>query len=138
MRFSKWSLHTGIALVLLVMINLLAEEKSGEKAVRTIYNADGRVNHVLSLESKGWHPVRGQATLSGGEVTVTLNSGTADGAFDVTYMSDSTYHGVARAVDGTTHAGKTYTVTPISGSQFKITSSDAGDTATVTYLLQGE
>jgi len=105
-----------------------------EGRVKTVYGIDGRpVNQ--SQNAKGYHRVQGNAKLQNGVDTIDLNTSTGDGGQDVTFIGDSTYFGMARAV---LVNGHTYTIVPISGKRFVVVSSDTTDTATVRFRLEGE
>lgn len=105
-----------------------------EGRVKTVYGIDGRpVNQ--SQNAKGFHQIQGSAKLVNGVDTVDLNTSTANGGQDISFLGDSTYFGMARAV---VVNGHTYTIVPISGKRFIVVSSDTTDTATVRFKLEGE
>ena len=105
-----------------------------EGRVKTVYGINGRpVNQ--SQDAKGFHRVQGSAKLVNGVDTIDLNTSTADGGHDISFLGDSTYFGLARAVVVNGHS---YTIVPISGTRFVVVSSDTTDTATVRFRLEGE
>ena len=112
------------------------EDTKGE--VKTRYDISGRpVNQALY--AKGYHQVVGNARLVSGLDTLELNTSTTNGRQDISYSSDSTYHGIVWS----SHAGDTglYMVEPISGTSFIIKvakKSVWSDTAYVRFTLQGE
>ena len=105
-----------------------------EGRVKTVYGTDGRpVNQ--SQYAKGKHTVSGIATMVNGVDTITVNTSTAKGGQDVSFIDNLTYDGTARAVVANGH---TYTVIPISGKKFVVVSSDSLDTASVRFTVEGE
>ena len=105
-----------------------------EQKTKTVYGVDGRpVNQ--SQYAKGFHRIHGTSTMVNGVDTITLNTSTANGDQDVSFIGDSTYFGMARSISVN---GYTYTIVPISGKKFVVVSSDTTDTATVRFTLEGE
>lgn len=114
-------------------------EKASEDAQRktkTIYDVLGRAKNQ-GFDNKGLHRITGSCTLTNGVDTVTLNSSPADGKNDVTFLSDTTYSGRVWSTNIDNRANRYYII-PISGKQFIVVSSDAADTATVRYIVEGE
>lgn len=106
-----------------------------EKKIRTIYGGDGRpVNQ--GQDRKGWHQVTGSIILLRGNAVYTMNTSTALGRQDVSFLSESTYWGVAWSLD-TTNTNR-YWVVPLTGTTFMVKSSDGADTATVQWKVEGE
>ena len=84
-----------IALILLCS-TLFAQD--AEKKVKTNYDINGNpVNQ--SQDSKGLHRVVGLVKLVGGKAAVFLNSSTAEGRQDISFIADSTYNGIAWSLD---------------------------------------
>lgn len=106
-----------------------------EQRVKTVYNSTGRPANQ-SQDAKGLHYVADNVQLSSGSVIVTLNSSTADGRQDISFISAFTYGGIAWNPD--TSIDFTYRVIPLTGLRFKIQSSDNGDTSWVYYRVEGE
>jgi len=103
--------------------------------VRTVYDVEGRpINQ--SQEAKGYHRVAGKATLKNGVDTVTINTSTADGRQDMSFLGDSTYSGMAWSLDAGN--GNRYWIVPIGGNKFVVMSSDTTDNATVRFQVEGE
>lgn len=106
-----------------------------EGKVKTVYDSNGRpVNQ--GQDSKGLHRVTGTIKLVAGVASVTLNTNINEGRQDISFISASTYRGQVWMSD-TTNAN-TYGIYPQSGIQFIILSSDAADTNTVNYWVEGE
>lgn len=124
-----------VALLLQPAESQVRTELSGDPdgKIKTVYSTSGRpVNQ--SEQAKGWHRVSDSVQLSAGQTTVTLNTSTENGAYDVSFLNFGTYHGQAHSSD----TSKTYRVIPLTGSQFLIKSSDGSDTATVYFTVEGE
>lgn len=103
--------------------------------IKTVFDANGRpINQ--SQRAKGFHRVAGSVKLIGGRATITLNTRTAEGRQDVSFISGKTFKGVVTITDTTNN--KTYRVWPHDGKTAFIMSSDTTDTATVGYTLEGE
>lgn len=103
--------------------------------IKTVFGSDGRpVNQ--SQTAKGFHRVSGSLKLASGRGTINLNTRTAEGRQDVSFISRATYKGSVTITDTTNT--KTYTVYPRTASMAVIVSSDTSDTATVGYVLEGE
>ena len=109
--------------------------------VKTVYDITGRpVNQ--SEDAKGFHRVADSVTLTAGSAQITLNTSTADGKQDVSFIGSSTYNGSAWTTDSTSN--NTYKVYPLTSYIFKIKSYDstgsfdATDVSTVYYRLEGE
>lgn len=106
-----------------------------ERRVKTRYDVFGRpVNQ--SQTAKGYHQVVGTAKLVSGGTTINLNTSTANGKQDVSFISKNTFRGTAYSLD--TANTKTYRVIPLSATHAIIRSSDGADTSTVHYVLEGE
>jgi len=115
-------------------VDVSAPAQEVKRQIKTVYDPLGRpVNQAR--DAKGYHRVRGTANLVNGIDTITLNTGTADGRQDVSFLADSTYHGRA----WTMSSGDTvrYWIIPISATQFIIKASDTV-TGTVRYQVEGE
>jgi hypothetical protein len=106
-----------------------------ERRVKTRYDAFGRpVNQ--GQNTKGFHQVIGTTKLVSGGATINLNTSTASGKQDVSFISKNTFRGTAYSLDSAN--ANTYRVIPKSAAQAIIVSSDPADTATVHYVLEGE
>ena len=106
-----------------------------EKKIKTVYDINGRP--VQQSESnKGWHRVSGSATLSSGKATISLNTSTANGKQDISFLADTTYFGSAWSTDTT--SVYRYRINPLSGTQFMIISDSSNDTSTVQFLVEGQ
>lgn len=109
--------------------------------VKTVYDITGRpVNQ--SEDAKGFHRVADSVKLVAGSALITLNTSTADGKQDMSFIGPSTYNGFAWKSDST--ANNRYEVIPLTSTIFKIKSRDstgvfdATDVSTVYYRLEGE
>jgi len=80
------------------------------------------------------HTVSDNVKLADGSVTVTLSSSPTFTGADVSF--GSTKYSVSVTASSTN--SNRYIVSKLSGTSFKITSSDTTDTATVTYIAKGE
>lgn len=106
-----------------------------EKKIKTTYDEYGRpVNQ--GQDRKGQHRVTGSTNLSSGKATISVNTSTAEGKQDVSFLSSATYRGVAWSLD-TTNTNR-YWVVPLTGKTFMVKSSDTTDTVTVHWKLEGE
>lgn len=126
-----------IVAILASAIIIAAQDKAEVKdEIVTIYDSDGRVEGQ-SQDNKGWHRIIGSVSLSGGEATVNLNTALTNGRQDVSFQDLFSYGGYCWT---TTQSNKTneYRVYPVSGTQFKIISSDGSDTKTIRYLVEGQ
>lgn len=128
-----------LIIVIALCVSVIPEDRSivneAVGTVRTRYGADGRPANQVQ-QNKGLHQVVGLAALASGRVTITLNTSTVDGRQDVSFMSDSTYRGIAWSMD--TSNTNTYKVYALTGSTILIKSSDGADTSTILYRLEGE
>jgi hypothetical protein len=111
------------------------QAKTVEGKIRTIYDINGRpINQ--GQDRKGWHKIAGSTKLSSGKATLTLNTSTAQGRQDVSFLSSATFRGTAWSMD-TTNTNR-YWIVPLSGKTFMVKSSDGADTATVQWKVEGE
>jgi len=137
-KIFKAGLLIGIITIIIAMIiasNGYSTDNNVEGRVKTVYDINGRpVNQ--SQDSKGWHRVSGTATLSSGVANIQLNTSTANGKQDISFMSENTYSGTAWSLD--TSNTNTYRVYPVNGSSFLIKSSSGTDSATVGFKVEGE
>ncbi len=107
-----------------------------EGAIKTRYDVQGRpVNQRLN--AKGMHQVVDVCKLVGGVDTISLNTSTAKGRMDISFLNSASYHGTVTPLTLSSR-GNTYTLIPISGKRFIVVSSDVTDTATVRFALKGE
>lgn len=111
------------------------DEKRIIGKIKTIYTAKGRPTQQKRA-SKGWHQVADAVKLVAGRATVTVNTSTAEGRQDVSFIDKTSYRGLAFSLD--TVNTFTYRLVPISGIKFMIISSSPSDTVTVNYLVEGE
>ena len=103
--------------------------------VKTIYTTKGRPTQQARA-SKGWHQVADSVRLVAGRAMVSLNTSTAKGRQDVSFISQVTYRGMAFNLD--TLSTATYKLTPLSGTKFLIKSSSTTDISLVYFLVEGE
>lgn len=117
---------------------LLAQDDKQEakEEILTVYDITGQPI-FQSQDNPGWHRVMDSVTLSSGLATVTLNTSTANGGQDVSFISSFSYHGHAWALN-LNYLGNAYTVWPRTDSKFQVRSSDANDSSTVYYLVEGQ
>ncbi len=124
-----------ISLALLLLSVGAFTQDDTEGKVKTVYDINGRpVNQ--SQDAKGLHRVSGTVKLVAGLSTVTLNTNISNGRQDISFISESTYRGQVWVSD--TSNSNIYGIYPQSGTQFIIVSSDAADTNTVNYWVEGE
>ena len=112
-----------------------AQEKRILGKIRTIYTTQGRPTQNTP-SAKGWHQISDSQKLTAGKARVTVNTSTANGRQDVSFLSKTSYRGTAFSLD--TLNGKSYRLIPLSGTEFVIISSDSTDTSTVLFLVEGE
>ena len=107
-----------------------------KRQIKTRYDINGRpVNQ--SQDAKGFHRIVGSCTLSSGVDTISLNTSTADGRNDISFISSSTFSGTVWSAN-IANRSKTYSIMPLSGTRFVVVSSDTGDTAAVQFVVEGE
>lgn len=111
------------------------DEKRVLGKIKTIYTTAGRPTQQARA-SKGWHQVADSVKLVAGRAIVSLNTSTARGRQDVSFISKVTYRGMAFNLD--TLSITTYKLTPLSGTKFLIKSSSTTDQALVYFLVEGE
>jgi hypothetical protein len=128
----------GIVLLFIISAFIATQDAYGqdvEGKVKTVYDLNGRpVNQ--SQDAKGLHRVSGSIKLTSGVATVLLNTNINDGRQDISFISANTYRGNVWVAD--TSNANTYKIYPQSGTKFLILSSDATDTNTVNYWVEGE
>ncbi len=124
-------------LILIISPSIFAQSDADtEGRVKTVYGIDGRPLNQ-SEDAKGSHILTGSVKLSSGSSAIlNLNTSTANGAQDISFISSATYSGTAWSLD--TSNTFSYKVYPLSGVNFIIKSSDGSDTATVQFRLEGE
>ncbi len=107
-----------------------------KRQIKTRYDINGRAVNQ-SQDAKGHHRVVGSCTLSSGVDTVSLNTSTADGKNDISFISSSTFSGRVWSAN-LANRSKTYSIMPLSGTKFVVVSSDTSDTAAVQFVVEGE
>lgn len=124
-------------IVWLVLLSgcLLVGAEDVERKLTTAYDIDGRPFNQ-SQDNPGLHTIFGTAKLSSGVDTVTLNTSVSDGRQNISFLGDSTYSGVVIPI--TAADTDRYWIVPLSGNQFIIKSSDAADTSTVRFKVEGQ
>lgn len=111
------------------------DEKRILGKIKTIYTMKGRPTQQRQA-SKGWHQVADSVKMVAGRAKVLLNTSTAQGRQDVSFISKVTYRGMAFNLD--TLSTTTYKLTPLSGTKFLIKSSSIADISLVYFLVEGE
>lgn len=119
----------------IVLFFVIAAGTDVERRVTTAYDIYGRPVDQ-SQYNKGLHTVMGVTTLASGVDTLSLNTSVAEGRQDISFQSETTYHGTAWSLDATNT--NTYRVIPLSGHRFVVKSSSGVDTATVRFFLEGQ
>ena len=107
-----------------------------KRQIKTRYDITGRVVNQRQ-DSKGYHRIVDSASLSNGVDTITLNTSITNGQQDVSFLDATTFFGTAWA-SSLTSRGNTYTIIPLSATQFIVVSSDTTDSATVRFQVEGE
>lgn len=106
-----------------------------EGKIKTIYDSNGQPKNQ-SERAKGWHQISDSVQMVSGRANVTLNTSTAGGKQDVSFISFKTYNGTAWSTDS--NNVYTYRIIPLTGSVFQVHSSGSGDSSWVQYKVEGE
>lgn len=131
----KKELNAIIVWLVLLSGCLLVGAEDVERKLTTAYDIDGRPFNQ-SQKNPGLHTIFGTAKLSSGVDTVTLNTSVSEGRQNISFLGDSTYSGTVLPV--TSADTDRYWIVPLSGNQFIIKSSDAADTSTVRFKVEGQ
>lgn len=109
-----------------------------KRRIGLVYTSSGEVfqEGETGITDGQFHEVKGTSKLVAGVDTVTLNDGPSGNLADVTFISDSSYYGTVAPVN--TGISNHYKIVPISKNKFCVESSDATDTATVRWRVEGE
>lgn len=147
-----WSKIGALLILFLFSVGIVAEETKKDSTktemkispidenrilgkVKTIYTMKGRPTQQ-ARGSKGWHQVADSVKLVAGRAIVSLNTSTAQGRQDVSFISKVTYRGMAFGLD--TSGTAIYKLFPLSGTSFLIKSSSVTDTAMIYFRVEGE
>lgn len=107
-----------------------------DKGSRTTYGASDGLPVNQSQVNLGFHRATGSATLSSGQVVVTINIAVDGAKNDLSFQGVNSYSGSAWSTDTTN--SNSYTVYPLSRTQILIKSSNGADAATVNYRVMGD
>lgn len=113
------------------------EAKTTEQKVTVQYDAETGRPLYGAVGTKPYHRAPGKKKLVAGQGTVTLNTSTANGSQDISFIGDSTYHVFVWSTSPTN--ANRYVGYPTSGKSFTIKCvTDTTDTATVNYVAEGQ